>query len=562
MPTLTFPRERLAGLLAETVAAHLAEAGTAGGEAPGLEQTRNPEHGDLSTSVALRLARALRRPPVQIAEELADRLRARPEVSDLAEVSAVAGYVNFRFHPGRLVEHLPAIIARGDDYGRAEIGSGRPLQVEFVSVNPTGPMHVAHGRHAALGDSLARLLDFAGYAVSREFYINDAGRQVQLLGESILVRWLQQQGVEAEIPDGGYQGEYVADLARAAGARLGAELEAARGGGERAAVLAALAAFGTEATLAEIRRVLEQLDVRFDSWFSERSLYQDRWEEDTVARLSELGAVQRRDGAVWLVDPAVPDDEGDVIYKSSGDATYFLSDVLYHRDKLERRGFERAVVIWGAEHHAHVARLMRAVELLGLDPARLRIITLQHVHLKRGGEAVKMSKRAGSFELLSALVDEVGPDAARYFFVMRSPDSTMEFDIDLARSQSNENPVYYAQYASARLHNVLALAGERAHSDPGAADLSLLADATELDLVRHLLRWPQVVEQAATDFAPLALPYYAQELAQRIHVFYRNCKIVNTEPPLEAARLVLTRAALTTLKNALRLIGVSAPRRM
>ncbi len=504
-----------------------------------------PEHGDYAVSVAFRLARPLGQPPLQVAHRLAELVELDPQLAVL-EV-APPGYLNFRLQPAWLQQRLPAIEAAAADYGRSSPGGGTSVQVEFVSSNPTGPLMFHTARGGVIGDVLARSLAFAGFTVQREYLVNDSGSQVRLFARSILAR------LRAEpLPEGGYPGEYVGEIAEA----IRSAWPPARWQGPEEAVIGDVGDFGIEWVLGTHREDLARLHIHHDHWFSERSLYTSGYADDTVARLRELDCVTEHDGAVWF---RAPSGEEAVLYRRTGAHTYFATDVFYHRDKLERRGFDRVIDVLGADHQHQVRRLPEALAALGLDPKRLDFLIFQLVTIRRDGRAVRGSRRRGDATLLRDMIDEVGPDCVRYFFLLRSADAGMEFDVALAKQQSNENPVYYAQYAFARLSNVLAFA-----PDPPAAvpPLDRLESEWELELMRQLARWPEVAQGVARDLAPHRLPFYADTLAKRIHLFYNHCRVVTEDARLTAARLQLVRSARVTLGNVLRLIGVATPERM
>ena len=504
-----------------------------------VERTQNPEHGDYSITLPLKLARTLRRPPMEIAEELKAAV-ALPE--GFARIAiASPGFINLRVEPGWLQRQLGAIAAAGPGWGTVDLAKGTSVQVEFVSSNPTGPMLFSHARGAVVGDVLARLLEATGYAVQREYYVNDAGNQVRLFGESIRSRILGEP-----VPEGGYMGAYVTELAK--------ELAPEAGEASRSLNPWVLAELGIEKTLQLIRSDLDRLGVHHDNWFLESSMYSG-WDKETIVKLRAEGRVGEKDGAVWFLTGS---DKDEVLYKRSGEPTYFAADIFYHRDKFERRGFARVIDVWGADHQGQVARLKQALEVLGIDPNRLTVLLVQLVSVKRGEENVRMSRRAGVGISLREMLDEVGPDALRYFFLLRSADAQMQFDVELAKQQSNENPVYYAQYAHARLSNVLAFGG-RTSAEPA---LDRLDSEWELELMRTIVRWPDVVREAAEALEPHRLAFYCDEVAAAVHRFYKNCRVVTDDAPLTAARLMLSQAAKTTIANALGLMGVSAPDRM
>jgi arginyl-tRNA synthetase len=500
-----------------------------------VERTQNPAYGDYSVTLPLKLARTLHRPPMAIAEEL---LRAMALPASFGRTAVAApGFINVTLEPAWLQAQLEPITQAGGEWGRSELGRGTRVQVEFVSANPTGPLLFSHGRGAVVGDVSARILEASGFDVQREYYLNDKGRQIRLLGESIQARML-----DRPIPEGGYGGDYIAEIATEATARAISPEPST------------LSEFGVEWVQSRIQKDLARLGIRHDNLFRESSLYAG-WDVETMRKLESLGRIAQRDGATWFKSDTGKDE---VIIKRDGYPTYFWSDILYHRDKFERRGFDRVVDVWGADHQGQVGRVKEAMAALGIDPSRLSVLLVQLVSVKRGEETVRMSRRAGVGISLKEMLDEVGPDAVRYFFLLRSADAQMEFDVDLARRQSSENPVYYAQYAHARLANVLTF-GAAAGGEPALARLD---SEWELELMRVMLRWPDVVREAAEAREPHRLAFFTDELAAAIHRFYKNCRVVTEDEPLTAARLLLSRAARTTIANALGLMGVAAPDRM
>ena len=500
-----------------------------------VERTQNPAHGDYSVTLPLKLARTLKRSPMAIANELVAAIVLPASFGRTAV--AAPGFINVTLEPAWLQAQLTPIVGAGEQWGRSDIGQKVRVQVEFVSSNPTGPMLFSHARGAVVGDVVARVLDAAGYAVQREYYVNDQGKQIRLFGESIKARLLNEP-----IPEGGYAGEYIDQIAKeAAAAGVAAEAEP-------------LARFGMQWVKQRIVEDLDRLSVHHDQWFNESSLYQG-FDRETMAKLESLGRVLQKDGATWF---RADGDKDEVLIKSDGYPTYFWSDILYHRDKFEKRGFAQVVDVWGADHQGQVGRLKEALAVLGIEPARLVVLLMQLVSVKRGAETVRMSRRAGVGISLKDMLDEVGPDALRYFFLLRSADAQMEFDVELARRQSSENPVFYAQYAHARLANVLSFGSGTA----GQPALERLDSEWELELMRVMLRWPDVVREAAEAREPHRLAFFTDELAAAIHRFYKNCRVVTEDVPLTAARLLLSLAARTTIANALGLMGVSAPDRM
>ena len=523
-----------------------------------VERPSNPENGDFSTSLALRLARPARRNPLEIAQALADQVERGDE---LAEVwAAPPGFVNFRLADSWLAQQVETVRSAGEEYGSVDIGGGEPVMVEFVSVNPTGPVHVGHTRGAVLGSTLAKVLQATGYDVTREYYVNDAGSQMEAFYASLLARYRQVMGVEAELPDGGYQGEYVTDVAREMADQQGERY--LRLSAEEA--LAEVAAAGRQKMVDLIRDDLDHIGVEFDNWFSEGSLYRGDEYEAAMQLLRSRGYVEEEDGATWFASSALGQDKDNVLVRSNGAPTYFASDVAYHYNKFARRGFEKVINIWGADHQGHVPRMKAAMEAMDIDPDRLTIMISQMVTLKRGSETVRASKRTGDFITLRELVDEVGADACRYNFLARTPNTQMDFDLELAKKEGMDNPVYYLQYGYSRIASILNNARER-EIDWSAGDVSLLRHPSELALIRKLLVLPELVESMARNLEPHHLPHYTLELATAFHSFYENCRVLSSDPAdheMMLARLKLTEAARVTVARCLDLMGMSAPERM
>ena len=515
-----------------------------------LGRAKSVEHGDYASSAGLKLARELRQAPQQIAE----RLAAAVEIPDAAaEAVPDRGYVNFRLTTAWLQRLVAEIATRGPGYGSSDLGRGERLQVEFLSVNPTGPLHIGHGRGAILGDSLARLLEFTGHKPEREYYVNDQNTQARMFGESVYARLHGESP-----PERGYTGEYIAKLAEMARHDLPGIDTVPHDEAEPR-----LRAYAIGVMVDRIRTTVGRLGVGYDEWFPESRLWQEGLPQQAIERLRESGHLKEREGALWFGDEE-DDEEDRVVIRSNGEPTYFASDIGYLLSRFERRHFNRVIEVWGADHHGYVPRMRAAAAALGLDPQKLVIILNQMVNLKEG----KMSKRAGRFVTLDELVDQVGADAVRYFYLLRSPDTTIEFDLELALKQSNENPVYYAQYAHARLFNVELTAAQRHPRLRDDAEVSLLVHPWELDVARQLAFWPEVVEDATRLMEPHRIPYYVHDLATAVHRFYHagneegDHRVVVDDAQLTRARLELCRAARHTLKTALDLIGVSAPERM
>jgi arginyl-tRNA synthetase len=520
------------------------------GDIPDLElgRAKVAGRGDYASSAGLKLGRVLRQDPKAIAARLAESI-AVPDGATAAE--ADGGYVNFRLTD----EWLQRLVARiQPGYGSRDVGHGERLQVEFASINPTGPLHIGHGRGTILGDSICRLLAFTGHDVQREYYVNSDNSQTRRFGASVYARL---HGKEP--PEGGYTGDYVTELAEMARHDLPGIEQLPEGEAEPKLRMYALGKM-----VDRIKASVARLNIRYDEWFWENRLWESGLPQTAIERLREGGYLKEKDGALWFGDPEDVEEEDRVVIRSNGHPTYFASDLGYLLSRFEVRGYNRVVEVWGADHHGYVPRMKSAAAALGIDPQKLVIILHQMVNLKEG----KMSKRAGRFVTLDELVDRVGSDAVRYFYLLRSPDTTIEFDLELAVTQGNENPVYYAQYAHARLSNVEITASERHPRLPEKADVSLLTQPWELDVARQLAFWPDVVEDATTTLEPHRIPYYVHDLATAVHRFYHagnaqsEHRVVVDDPELTRARLELCRAARHTLKTALDLIGVSAPERM
>ncbi len=550
-------REHLAGALERALASAVSRGLLPAVEIPPyvLEVPREKEHGDFATNLAMLLARPARLAPRKIAGTLVAHLDLTGIPVDRVEVAG-PGFINFYLAPRWALAELPRIIAADHDYGRVNLGQGQRVQVEFVSANPTGLLHMGNARGAALGDSIAALLDFAGYRVTREYYINDAGNQIENFGRSLEARYFQLLGLPAQVPEEGYHGEDIIDTVRGFVERFGDRYLQATEQERRQA----LADYALKEKLAAIKKALEDFGVHYDVWFSEKSLHESGAVEETINILRRRGYIYEYEGALWFKATEFGAEKDEVLVRSNGIPTYFAADIAYHRDKF-RRGFERVINIWGADHHGHVARMKGAMAALGYDPEALEIVIMQLVRLYRGGELVRMSKRSGQFVTLEELVEEVGRDAARYFFVMRSADSHLDFDLDLARAQTNENPVYYIQYAHARICSILRQVDG---SLPPAeqVDLDLLREEEELALARRLADFPEEVALGAKDLAPHRMARYLHEVAGLLHSFYNSHRVITGDEALTAARLVLVGATRIVLRNGLRLLGLSAPERM
>lgn len=515
-----------------------------------LERPQNPEHGDYASTLPLKLARAARTNPLDIAQSLASLIQLPKGIERIAV--APPGFINFSLSGDWLTSQVEEIISAGEEYGDADLGKGARVQVEFVSVNPTGPLHVGHGRGAILGSALASVLASSGYEVTKEYYINDAGSQMDAFYGSLYARYQQALGIDAPMPSEGYFGDYMIELARAIAAEQGDRFLAAP---------AELGGIGVAKVIDSIRSDLELLGVSFDVWFSEKSLFQHGQYDKAMSLLKDRGYIGEKERAVWFSSTALGEDKDSVLVRGDGSPTYFATDIAYHYDKFIERGFSRVIDIWGADHQGHVSRMKAVVGALGIDPERLQIIISQMVTLKRGDAVIRASKRTGEMVILRELVEEVGPDACRFFFLSRSADSQMDFDLELARKQSADNPVYYVQYAHARISSILRLAQERG-IDYRGGDVSLLTSEPELTLIRKMLQLPEVMEMVAQALEPHHLSYYALDMATIFHNFYEKCRVISQDEALTGPRLKLVKAARIVLAKALRLMGMSAPERM
>lgn len=523
-----------------------------------LELPKEKEHGDLASNLALVLARQAKKAPRAVAESLLRHFSSAGTWVERVEVAG-PGFINFFLDPGWLYLVPRLIEEQGEGYGRTDVGQGQKVMVEFVSANPTGPLVLVSARAAAVGDTLANLLDWAGFQVHREFYINDAGNQVGRLAQSLEIRLRQQLGEELPFPEDGYPGEYLIDLARQLLEEEGARVLDLPEDERRRQ----LADYAVTKLVAEQKKDLEEYGVNFDRWFSERSLHETGAVREVIEILQARGLTYEQDGALWFKSTAFGDDKDRVLVKGDGEYTYFVPDIAYHLNKY-RRGFDRVIDLLGPDHHGYLGRLRAAVQALGYPGDSLEIMIVQLVRLVRQGQAVRMSKRRGEFVTMEELVSEVGKDAARFFFLLRSADSPMDFDLDLAQLQGNENPVFYVQYAHARIASLLRQAQELGVVVPAAAatDLGLLASEEEKNLLKKLAEFPEEVLEAALAREPHRMTRYLLELAGLFHYFYTRHRVLGEKPEVMAARLVLAKATGQVLRNALGLIGVTAPERM
>ncbi len=523
-----------------------------------LETPRDKGHGDLATTLALTLAKQESKPPRKIAELIIANLLDEDGIIAKTEIAG-PGFINFTLSRERWKKTLFEIESEGAAYGLRNIGKGERALVEFVSANPTGPLHVGHGRGAAVGDALANLLAATGYDVSREFYINDAGRQIKLLSESVYARYQQAQGNNVPFPADGYHGDYIEELAqsflKAHGNRfLKSPFEECED---------AFGDFSKTAMLADIRTDLEAFGVRFDTWFSEAGLFADNSVQNSVNELMESRNLYESEGALWFRSTTFGDDKDRVVKKKDGSWTYLASDIAYHRNKLSR-GFKSLVNIWGADHHGYIPRVQAVIRAFGHPKDSLHVLLVQLVSILKDGKPAPMSKRAGTFVTLRDVVQDVGADASRYIFLTRRSDSHLDFDLDVAKEQSRENPVYYVQYAHARLASLFREAESRKLTIPasGAVDVALLDLEEEQNIIKALAKYPEVIEEAALAYEPHRLTYYLQDLAGLLHNYYFKHRVITEDAARTVAKLFLMKQVKTVIQSALKILGVSAPERM
>lgn len=559
---MSIVRNVLLGMLSDSLARLIPEAsGQTNHTAIELEIPKLAEHGDYATNVALALTRQLKQNPREIARKIVDGLSDSENLLEKVEIAG-PGFINFFFHPRAWHQVLIDILRDPRGFGRPDLGKGRRIQVEFVSANPTGPLHIGHGRGAATGDALANILDACGYAVEREYYINDAGNQMDTLGRSLYYRYQEALGEPIEFPDAHYQGDYMKELARDFIAEAGKRYLRA----PMDEVLPELTRYAADSILDGIKDDLSAFGVSFDNWFSERSLHAEDSIRRTVEDLTRRGFIYESEGAVWFKSTAFGDEKDRVVIRANGISTYFAADLAYHRNKYDR-GYDGVVDIWGADHHGYVERMLAGVEALGRARTDLRIVLVQLVNLLRGGKPVAMSTRAGEFVTLREVIDEVGKDASRFIFLTRRSDSPLDFDLEVAKARTNDNPVFYVQYAHARLCSIFQVAAERGISCdwPGGdevPDLSLLALPQELQIIKFLGEYPAVLANCAKSMEPHFIPYYLHELVSLFHSYYHDNRVLGDDVQLTRARLFMAAAIREVIRNALGLLGVAAPEKM
>ena len=548
---------KLAGLLAEAVKQSQASGRLPAVNVPEitLERPQNPAHGDYSSNISLKLARPLGMNPMAIAKEIAASIASSNEIEHIS--IAPPGFINFTLKPGWLTEQVEAVIKEKADYGRIDYGNNSRIQIEFVSVNPTGPLHVGHGRGAIIGSTLANVMKLAGYDVETEYYINDAGAQIIAFYRSLYARYIQQLGGKAEMPENGYMGAYMIDLAN--------EIITEKGDiyfkMAPAEALAALGQVGLVKMIDEIKKDLETVGVTFDVWFSEKSLLTNGEYDKVMSLLKQGRFIAEKEGATWFVSTSLGEDKDNVIVRGDGTPTYFATDIAYHYNKFVERQFDKVIDIWGADHQGHVSRMKAVCSALGINPDRLTVILSQLVTLRRGKELVKISKRTGDIITLKEVVNEVGADACRFIFLYRSADAQMDFDLELAKKESPDNPVYYVQYAHARIASIMRLAEEK-QIDFSGGNIALLTGEPEQTLIRKIVQLPEIIEMVVQTLGPHHLAFYAQDLANVFHGFYNQCRVVTEDEEVTKARLKLVQAAQIALAQTLRLMGMSVRDRM
>jgi arginyl-tRNA synthetase len=581
-------KEQLQELLIQSLSALLADGVIS--ELPTqvrLNHTKDKAHGDYATNVALMLAKQAKCAPKVLAEQIIAKLSNSPLIRK-TEIAG-PGFINFFLSDASSSAIVTEILTSADDYGLSDVGMGKRVLLEFVSANPTGPLHVGHGRGAAYGATIANLMRAVGFEVDNEYYVNDAGRQMDILTVSIFLRYLSIFGEELRFPDNGYQGDYIQDIAKSVVAEYGERWrKSAAGlfedickdeaeGGDKEAHIDALVArskqllgegyqavfrVGIDSILGGIKSDLAEFGVDYQQWFSEQSLIDSGLAKGTTDTLQKTGHIYEKDGALWFKTTDYGDEKDRVVVRDNGIHTYFASDIAYHLEKFDR-GYDKVVNIWGADHHGYIARVKASIAALNHDPEKLEILLVQFANLYRGGKKVQMSTRSGSFVTLEELRNEVGNDAARFFYVMRRSEQHMDFDLDLAKSKTNENPVFYIQYAHARICSVLKQADEKEITvNASDADLSLLVEESEKSLLKELSRYKGVVESSALQYEPHQLAYYLKDLASCFHSYYNACLFLVDDEPLTQARLALVVASKQVLVNGLFLLGVSAPESM
>lgn len=520
-----------------------------------LEWPQNVEHGDYASSLPLKMARSAAMNPIKIAEIIRDNIPLSKEIESV--VVAPPGFLNFKMDSEWMKSQLPEIISKGSKFGETNLGNGSSVQVEFVSVNPTGPVHVGHGRGAILGSTLSNILSFTGHKVQKEYYVNDAGNQIDNFSRSLWVRYMQALEFDEKMPAEGYLGNYMIALGEDIANQFKNEFTE-----KSDASIKSIGIIGMEWVLEKIKTDLLDVNVSFDNWFSEQSLFEEGTYETALELLKSNGHTIEREEALWFTGSLLGDTRDSVLIRSTGVPTYFASDIAYHHNKFLERKFDRVINVWGADHQGHVPRMKAIMTALDLNPEKLDFILVQLVTLRRGDTTVKVSKRTGDMITLAEVVEEVGADACRYFFLSRSPDSQMDFDLELAKQSAPENPVYYIQYAYARIASILRDFPVDKLKKETSPDLNLLKEKSEQNLIRQMLRFPEVLDSVAAQYEPHHLTHYTLGLASSFHDFYTNHRVIGVEEELSRARLTLIQATQIVLSNALTLMGMSTPEKM
>ncbi len=523
-----------------------------------LDTPRFQQHGDFSCNIAMILASKEKKPPQFIAKSIAENIEDNYRILAKVEVAG-PGFLNFFITDDYWRNSLKDIEELNGSYGKGNIGAGKEVQVEFVSANPTGPLHIGHGRGAAVGDTLANILKAAGYNVVKEYYINDVGNQMETLGRSVSLRYIELFGREIDFPKECYQGEYIKDIAR----DIKAKYKDRYLDGSDGEATSFFSVYAADYILEGIREDLRDFNVEFDEWFSEKTLIEKDKISEITSELEDKGYIYQKDGAFWFKTTKFGDEKDRVVIRANGQPTYFASDIAYHKDKLERK-FDMIINIWGADHHGYILRMESVIQAFGKKKEVLEVLLVQLVNLMRDGKSIAMSTRSGEFVALKEVIQEVGKDAARYFFLMRSSDSPLDFDLELAKKQSNENPVYYVQYAHARICSILRLAKQRELHIPRFEEvkIDLLNLPEEMILIKQLLKYPDLIERSALSLEPHRITGYLNELAGDFHSYYNKNRVISNDSNLTMSRLFLVKMIRVVLKNALRLIGVDAPERM
>jgi len=521
-----------------------------------VEPTKDSRFGDYTTNCAMVIAAQTKIKPIEIAKIITSNIKAQEQFFDSIEIAG-PGFINFFVKKEKWYEALEEIERRGNDFGKLSLGKGKSLQVEFVSANPTGPLHIGHARGAVVGDVLANIFAACGYRVSREYYINDAGNQMHNLGNSVYLRYLELMGEEIKFPENGYRGDYIKDLAQEIIKKDGRKWQ------NNPLALTYFTDYASSRILEEIKTDLRDFGVIFDSFFSEKDLYKNGEVQKLLDYLESKGFIYREGTTLWFKSTAFGDDKDRVVVRKSGEPTYFAADIAYHKNKFDR-GFDKVVDVWGADHHGYIPRLLAAIQALGHNKEDLQIVLVQIVNLLREGKPVAMSTRGGEFVTMKEVVEEVGKDAARYNFLMRRSDSHLDFDLELAKKQSNENPVYYVQYAHARICSIFKNAKQKGYEIPiiSEIDPTLLALPEEMAMIKTIVRFPEIIEGAARSLEPHRLTFYLNDLAALFHNYYNKHKVVSQERELTLSRLFLVKCIKTVVANALKLLGVSSPEEM